>query len=93
DERTDILKVISLRVPFGQDVDLDNLAEESEGFSGADLDVLIRESSFNSLRENITSTQVLMRHIQPVLKKMRKANIRQPQNNINNTELVFNSGI
>ncbi|CAG8746929.1 11094_t:CDS:2, partial [Acaulospora morrowiae] len=80
DERTDILKVISQRVPFGQDVDLDNLAEESEGFSGADLDVLIRESSFNSLRENIASTQVLMRHIQPVLKKMRKANIRQPQN-------------
>ncbi|RHZ61004.1 hypothetical protein Glove_350g123 [Diversispora epigaea] len=42
------------------------------GFSGADFEILFRESALTALRENIEITQISMCHIRAVFDKMRK---------------------
>ena len=49
--RREILAVHSAGKPFAEDVDLDALAEETEGFSGAELEALVREASMRAIRE------------------------------------------
>ncbi len=49
--RREILAVHAAGKPFGDDVDFDVLAKETEGFSGAELEALVRESSMRAIRE------------------------------------------
>ncbi|KAI7898690.1 P-loop containing nucleoside triphosphate hydrolase protein [Cokeromyces recurvatus] len=60
-ERLDILKKLSKKTPLGPDVDLEEIANDSrcEGFSGADLASLVRESAVASLRSNFYSAGVI----------------------------------
>ncbi|QLD87502.1 CDC48 family AAA ATPase [Natronomonas salina] len=52
--RREILAVHARGKPLGDDVDLDELAAETEGFSGAELAALLRESSMRAIRELAT---------------------------------------
>jgi transitional endoplasmic reticulum ATPase len=47
------------------------LAEQTEGFVGADVESLIREAAMLALRENIQATEVKMEHFDEALKKVR----------------------
>jgi ribosome biogenesis ATPase len=60
-ERFDILTKLSSKTPLGPDVDLREVANDArcEGFSGADLASLIRESAVASLRSKFYSTGVM----------------------------------
>lgn len=50
-ERLAILRLVSRRTPLADDVDLEELAERTEGFSGARLKNLIQEAGFVALRK------------------------------------------
>ena len=50
-DRLDILKIHNSRRPLAQDVDLEDLARKTKGFSGADLEQLSREAAMSALRE------------------------------------------
>ncbi|MDH4308162.1 MAG: AAA family ATPase, partial [Acidimicrobiia bacterium] len=50
-------------VPFGDDVDLDQLAEVTEGMSFADLAGVLRESALDALRADRNATRVGWKHI------------------------------
>ncbi len=67
--RLEILKVHTKAVPL-KNVDLKALAEKTEGFSGADLESLVREAAMNSLREDMKSKEVKMKHFEEALKEM-----------------------
>ena len=74
--RLSILKVhaksISEKKMLSDDIDLEAIAAKTEGFSGADLEGLIRESALLSLKENkLKPTPVSKEHIAAVLKKMK----------------------
>ncbi|CAI2165402.1 16009_t:CDS:10 [Funneliformis geosporum] len=69
-ERFDILQVISKKVSFGDNVNLNELSKNTKMYSGADLEILIRESGLCSLREDILSTKINNKHIESTLKKM-----------------------
>lgn len=60
-ERFDILTKLSSKTPLGVDVDLQVVANDArcEGFSGADLASLVRESAVASLRSKFYSTGVM----------------------------------
>ncbi|KAI7889763.1 P-loop containing nucleoside triphosphate hydrolase protein [Mucor mucedo] len=60
-ERFDILTKLSSKTPLGSDVDLQEVANDArcEGFSGADLASLVRESAVASLRAKFYSTGVM----------------------------------
>ncbi|MEL9998427.1 MAG: AAA family ATPase, partial [Sulfolobales archaeon] len=50
------------KVPLASDVDLEKLAELTEGYSGADLEALVREAALVALRENLNASVVESRH-------------------------------
>ena len=50
-DRLAILRVHSRGRPFAADVDLAALARETEGFSGAELELVLRDAAMNGLRE------------------------------------------
>jgi transitional endoplasmic reticulum ATPase len=53
--RLQILKIHSRAMPLGPDVDLQEIAEHSHGFVGADLEALCQEIGMNALRRFLSS--------------------------------------
>ena len=49
--RREVLAVHTRGTPLGEDVDLDELAAETAGYSGAELEALVREASMRAIRE------------------------------------------
>ncbi len=74
--RLSILKVHAKRIEakkmLDKSVDLEEIAGKTEGFSGADLEGLVRESALLILKENnLKPTPVEKKHFDAILKKMK----------------------
>lgn len=67
--RLEILKVHTKGMPL-KEVDLDYLAEQSEGFVGADLEALCREAAMLALREDIKGKIITADHFEQALMKV-----------------------
>jgi transitional endoplasmic reticulum ATPase len=67
--RHEILKIHTAKMPKGEDVSLEELAELTEGYVGSDLDSLCREAAILALREELE--KVDMNHFREALKKVR----------------------
>ncbi|GAA5796921.1 hypothetical protein HPULCUR_002299 [Helicostylum pulchrum] len=61
EERFDILAKLSVKTPLGSDVNLEEVANDPrcDGYSGADLASLVRESAVSALRSKFYSTGVM----------------------------------
>jgi transitional endoplasmic reticulum ATPase len=68
--RLEILKVHTRKVPLAKDVNLEELAKRTEGYSGADLEALVKEAAMNALREDINANEVKAKHFEEALKKI-----------------------
>eukprot|EP01104_Vermistella_antarctica_P013803 TRINITY_DN4244_c0_g1_i1.p1 TRINITY_DN4244_c0_g1~~TRINITY_DN4244_c0_g1_i1.p1 ORF type:complete len:745 (+),score=98.21 TRINITY_DN4244_c0_g1_i1:185-2419(+) len=60
--RRSIFAVHSRLMPVGEDVDLMELAQKTDGFTGADIENACREAALIALRENIEMERVMQRH-------------------------------
>ena len=77
--RLEILKVHTRRMPLAEDVDLREIARKTEGYTGADLEVLCREAGLAAIRENIKKRiqggqedyKVYARHFEEALKRIK----------------------
>ena len=69
--RLEILKIHTRGMPLAKDVDLEALAKQLEGYSGADIAALCREAAMLALREDINSKEVKLRHFQEAKKKVK----------------------
>ncbi|CAN7026402.1 unnamed protein product, partial [Brassica rapa subsp. trilocularis] len=69
----EILQVHTRSMRLGDDVDLRKIAEETELFTGAELEGLCRESGTVSLREYIAATAVFNRHFLTAKKSLKPA--------------------
>ena len=69
--RLEILKIHTREVPLDENVDLLEIAKQTEGYTGADLAALVREAAMLALRENINATVVRMDHFREALKKVK----------------------
>jgi transitional endoplasmic reticulum ATPase len=67
--RHEILKIHTAKMPNGEDVNLEELAELTEGYVGSDLESLCREAAMLALREGLE--KVDMNHYREALKKVR----------------------
>ena len=56
--RADILRAAGRDVPLADDVDLDGLAAELDGYSAADCAALLRESALTAMRRDIDAAEV-----------------------------------
>lgn len=51
-------------------VDLKELAQRTEGFSGADIEALCREAGMHALREDINAKEIRPKHFEEALKRV-----------------------
>ena len=65
--RLEILRIHTRNMPLAEDVDLEYIARRAEGYSGADLEALVREAALQALREDINTSKVYMRHFEKAL--------------------------
>ncbi|MGC9308911.1 MAG: AAA family ATPase, partial [Thermoplasmatota archaeon] len=69
--RKDIFKIHTARMPLAKDVDLDKLADISEGYAGADIEAVCREAAMIAMRENIEARKVKNKHFTKALETVR----------------------
>jgi transitional endoplasmic reticulum ATPase len=62
--RLEIFKIHTKDMPLAKDVSLDDLAEKTIGYSGADIDALCREAAMIALRGDINVKEVRMVHFE-----------------------------
>lgn len=71
DGRRRILGIHVTEMPLGEDVDLDSLADQTERFTGADLEDLARRAGLFALRGSMDATTVTMANFKAALKETR----------------------
>jgi len=57
-------------VIMGKDVNIEELAKKTKGFSGADIQGLCREAAMAALREDIESKKVSKKHFEQAFKEV-----------------------
>jgi transitional endoplasmic reticulum ATPase len=71
EERREILDIHTRDVPVDENVNLDEVAEITEGYVGSDLETIAREASLIALREDEEAETVKMPHVREALDKVR----------------------
>jgi transitional endoplasmic reticulum ATPase len=71
DARTAILKAASRSVPLDDEVDLDALGADLDGFSAADCSALIRESALAAMRESLEASTVTAANVETARHRVR----------------------
>jgi transitional endoplasmic reticulum ATPase len=69
--RRHILGIHTRSMPLGDDVDLDDLAGRTEGYTGADLEDLVRRAGLQALRDQLDIERVGMRYFEDALGQTR----------------------
>ena len=69
--REKILRIKTKDMPLEKTVKIKNLAEDTEGFSGADLEALCREAGISALREDKKIDKVSMKHFREAMKDIK----------------------
>ncbi len=70
DTRKKIFEVHLKKVPIAKDVKIEKLAEKTEGYSGADIQAVVREAAMNALRENKQAKEVKWKHFEKALEEV-----------------------
>ena len=68
--RLQILKIHTKGMPLDKSVDIKKIAEETEGYTGADLEALAREAAMLALREDIDSEKITIKHFEKAMEKV-----------------------
>lgn len=77
-ERASILKALVKKTPI-KDVDLEDIAKKTEGYSGADLSMVIREAAAQVLRSKTDEIVITQTHFYKALEKI-KSSVSDKQN-------------
>jgi transitional endoplasmic reticulum ATPase len=71
DGRLHILKIHTSKMPLAADVDLETIADRTNGYTGADLEDLTRRAGLQALREDINIPEIPMRLFESALSETR----------------------
>jgi len=71
DGRLEIIKIHTAKMPLAKDVDINKLADLTEGYVGADLEGMLREAAMISLRENKDTKDVKKKHFDEAMRKIK----------------------
>jgi len=66
-----ILRAASKRTPLGPGVDLDAVAAETDGYSGADLTALVREAALGAMRRSLDAPEVTLEDVDAARRTIR----------------------
>ena len=68
--RHEIIKVHTKNMPL-KGIRPDEIAEKTDGYTGADIEAIMRESAMNALREDAQAQSVQKRHVEDAIKKIK----------------------
>jgi len=68
--RLEIFKVHTKTMPLAKDIDIEKLAEKTDGYVGADIEAVCREAAMIALREDMEAKEILMKHFEKALEKV-----------------------
>ena len=71
DGRLHILGIHTADMPLGEDVELESIADRTDGYTGADLEDLVRRAGLAALREDLEASRVPMRLFESALEETR----------------------
>ncbi len=71
ESRKKIFLIYLQRMPIAADVDVDSLAERTEGYVGADIDGVCREAAMIALREDQKAKEVTLKHFEKALESVK----------------------
>ena len=86
--REEILKVHTSGMPISN-VNLKVLAEETEGYVGADLDAVCREAAILALRQDMNAKTITMKHFEDALKKVKPSVTKDVEKAYENLSEIF----
>jgi transitional endoplasmic reticulum ATPase len=86
--REKILKIHTDKMPLFK-VDVKQLAEDTEGFTGADLEALAREAAMIALREDMDAKIVKRKHFDSAIQKIKPSVTKQSVNQYKKIEEQF----
>jgi transitional endoplasmic reticulum ATPase len=69
--RETILKIHTRNMPLAKNINLKKIAEDIDGFTGADIEGLVREAAMIALREDIHSKEVSKKNFDEALNKIK----------------------
>jgi len=69
--RIKIFRIHTEDIPLAKNVDIEELADMTEGYVGADIEAVCREAVMLSLRDDFDSTTVMKKYFEEALKKVR----------------------
>jgi len=68
--REEIFKIHTVGMPIDNDVSLKELAKETEGYVGADIEAVCREAAMLALRKDLKSKKVKLEHFKDALREV-----------------------
>jgi len=84
--RLEIFKIHTNKMPLAKDVNLEKLAEATEGYVGADIEGLCREAAMLALRKNKDAKEVKKKHFDEAMKKVKASVSKQAIDKYNKIE-------
>uniref|UniRef100_K4A5G0 AAA+ ATPase domain-containing protein n=1 Tax=Setaria italica TaxID=4555 RepID=K4A5G0_SETIT len=75
-DRADIFRIHTRSIPCGPDVNLEELARLTEGYTGADIKLVCREAAVAALDESFDIKQVAMRHFEFAISKIKPSDVK-----------------
>jgi transitional endoplasmic reticulum ATPase len=69
--RKKIFEIHTKKMPLMKNISLGDLAKKTDGFTGADIEALVREAGMLALRESKEAKQVKLSHFEEALRKVR----------------------
>jgi transitional endoplasmic reticulum ATPase len=75
--RENILKIHTKNMPLAKGIKISDLAKDTDGFTGADLEALTREAAMIALRENMEAKEVSKKHFEEALNKVKPSVTKQ----------------
>ncbi|RDD52239.1 AAA family ATPase [Nanoarchaeota archaeon NZ13-N] len=83
--RLQILKIHTRNVPLSKDVNLEEIARVTEGYSGADLELLVKEAAIFALRESMEEVKGKYKELpeKDMIKKLEEMNIEVKMKHFN----------
>lgn len=70
DARVKILNINLKKIPHGEDVSVEELADKTEGYSGAEITSICREAALYAMQQDLNSKQVDKAHFMKALEKV-----------------------
>ena len=71
DTRRKVLEVHTRKIPVGDSVNLETVAERTEGYSGAEIAAVCNEAALAALEEDVNTDTVTEKHFQTALNNLK----------------------